>query len=62
MPEMNNNPLDKAVGGDSKGARRASEESPSLPDPEVEVKAERTGNTLVHRLSTGTIRLRNTRS
>ena len=41
MLDMNDNPLDKAADGDSKRARRASEESPSPPDPEVEVKAGR---------------------
>ena len=38
---MNNTPLDKAVDGDMKRARRASGESPSPPDPEVEVKTGR---------------------
>ena len=41
MLDMNNNPLDKAVDGDSKRARRASEESPAVPDPEVKVSAGR---------------------
>jgi transposase-like protein len=41
MLDMNNAPLDKAVADDSKRARRASEESPAVPDPEVEVSAGR---------------------
>jgi transposase-like protein len=51
MLDMNNNPLDKAVDGDSKRARRASKESPSLPDPEVEVKAGRRRFTTRYKLS-----------
>ena len=51
MLDMNNNPLDKAVDGDSKRARRASEESPSPPDPEVEVKAGRRRFTVQYKLS-----------
>jgi transposase-like protein len=51
MLEMNNNPLDKAVDGDSKRARRASEESPSLPDPEVEVSVGRRRFTTQYKLS-----------
>jgi transposase-like protein len=51
MLEMNNNSLDKAVDGDAKRARRASEASPSLPDPEVEVKAARRRFTTQYKLS-----------
>lgn len=51
MLDMNNTPLDKAVDGDMKGARRASGESPSLPDPEVEVKAGRRCFTTQYKLS-----------
>lgn len=51
MLEMNNNPLDKAVDGDSKRARRANGETPSLPDPEVEVKAGRRRFTVQYKLS-----------
>ena len=51
MLDMNNNRLDKAVDGDSKRARRASEESPSPPDPEVEVKAGRRRFTSQYKLS-----------
>lgn len=51
MLDMNNTPLDKAVDGDSKRARRASGESPSLPDPEVEVKAGRRRFTTQYKLS-----------
>jgi transposase len=51
MLEMNNNPIDKAVDGDSKGARRASGESPSPPDPEVEIKAGRRRFTARYKLS-----------
>lgn len=50
MLDMNNNPLDKAVDGDSKRARRASEESPP-PDPEVEVKTARRRFTTRYKLS-----------
>jgi len=51
MLEMNNNPLDKAVDGELKRARRASEESPSPPDSEVEVKAGRRRFTTRYKLS-----------
>lgn len=51
MLDMNNNPLDNAVDSDSKRARRAREESPSLPDPEVEVKAGRRRFTTRYKLS-----------
>ena len=51
MLDMNNTPLVKAVDGDSEGARRATEESPSLPDPEVEVKAGRRRFTSQYKLS-----------
>ncbi len=51
MLDMNNTPLDKAVDGDSKRARRGSGESPSLPDPEVEVKAGRRRFTTQYKLS-----------
>jgi len=51
MLDMNNTPLDKAVDGDSKRARRASGESPSLPDPEVEVNAGRRRFTTQYKLS-----------
>ena len=51
MLDMNSNLLFKAVDGDSKRARRASEESPSLPDPEVEVKAGRRRFTMQYKLS-----------
>ena len=51
MLNMNRNPLDNALDGDSKGARRATEESPSLPDPEVEVKTERRRFTSQYKLS-----------
>ena len=51
MLDMNNNPLDKAVDGDSKRACRASEESPSPPDPEVEVKPGRRRFTSRYKLS-----------
>ena len=51
MLDMNSNPIDKAVDGDSKRARRASEESPSPPDPEVEVKAGRRRFTPRYKLS-----------
>ena len=51
MLEMNNNLLDKAVDGDSEGARRASGESPSLPNPEVEVNAGRRRFTPRYKLS-----------
>jgi len=51
MPDMNNNPLDSDPVGDSKGARRASEESPALPDPEVEIRAERRRFTTRYKLS-----------
>ena len=51
MLNMNRNPLDNAPDGDLKGARRATEESPSLPDPEVEVKTERRRFTSQYKLS-----------
>ena len=51
MLNMNSNPLEIDPVGDSKGARRASEESPSLPDPEVEVKTERRRFTSQYKLS-----------
>ena len=51
MLDMNNTPLDKAVDGDTNRARRASGESPSLPDPEVEVKAGRRCFTTQYKLS-----------
>ena len=51
MLDMNNNPFDKAVDGDSKRARRASEESPAVPDPEVKVSAGRRRFTSQYKLS-----------
>jgi len=51
MLEMNNNPIDKAVDGDSKRAHRASGESLSPPDPEVEVKAGRRRFTSRYKIS-----------
>jgi transposase len=51
MLNMHDNPLDKAGDGDSKRARRASEESPALPDPEVEVKPGRRRFTSQYKLS-----------
>ena len=51
MLKMNSNSINKAVDGDSKRARRASEESPSLPNPEVEVTAERRRFTSQYKLS-----------
>jgi len=48
---MNSNPLDKEVDGDSKRGCRASEESPSLPDPEVDFKADRRRFTSQYKLS-----------
>jgi len=41
MLEMNDNPLDRAVDGDPKRARRASEGSPAVPDSEVAVNTGR---------------------
>ena len=51
MLDMNTTPLDKGIDGDSKEARRATGESPSLPDPEVEVKAGRRRFTARYKLS-----------
>ena len=51
MPEMNDNRLDKVVDGDPKRARRASEGSPVVPDPEVEVTAGRRRFTTQYKLS-----------
>jgi len=51
MLEMNDNPLDKTVGGDPKRARRASEESPAVPDPEVAVNTGRRRFTRQYKLS-----------
>jgi len=41
MPEMNGNPWDKTLDGDPKRARRASEGSLAVPDPEVAVNTGR---------------------
>ena len=51
MLEMNDNPLDRAVDGDPKRARRASEGSPAVPDPEVEVTTGRRRFTTQYKLS-----------
>ena len=51
MVDVNNNRLDKAVDGDSKRARRASEESPAVPDPEVKASTGRRRFTSQYKLS-----------